>query len=157
MNRWLDADIPDVAGHLFGRDRLSLSPARAGLKEAFGPVCFYCGSRVPADNPVDHVLPWSRVGIDGIANLVLACRRCNGDKLHALPSLALMDRALARDRGILEQIADSIAWPTEYGRVLSAARGVYRGEPVGAPTWDGFRRSRQLDVVFPPDWLRVDV
>ncbi len=40
MNRFLDADVPDVAGHLFGRDRISLAPARAALKEAFLPTCF---------------------------------------------------------------------------------------------------------------------
>ncbi len=33
-------------------------------------------------NPVDHLLPWSRLGIDGLANLVLACGRCNSSKLH---------------------------------------------------------------------------
>ena len=117
MNKWLDADVPDVAGHLFGRDRIGLTPARLALKEAFGPRCFYCEARLPEDNPVDHVLPWSRVGIDGLANLVLSCRRCNGDKLHSLPSLDLVGRALSRDRDLLEQVGDSISWPTQYDRV----------------------------------------
>jgi len=57
MNRHLDADVPDVAGHLFGRERLSLNPVRAAFKEAYGPRCFYCAAALPPDNPVDHVLP----------------------------------------------------------------------------------------------------
>lgn len=157
MNRWLDAEVPDVAGHLFGRDRIALAPARQVLKQAFGPHCFYCGAQVPVDNPVDHVLPWTRVGIDGLANLVLACRRCNGDKLHALPSVDLMTRALERDRVTMEQLAEASAWPTQYERVTAAARGVFRGEPSGSPTWNGYRRSRRLDITYAPDWLRVDL
>jgi hypothetical protein len=155
MNKWLGAEVPDVAGHLFGRDRISLTPVRLAMKEAFGCRCFYCDARLPADNPVDHVLPWSRVGIDGLANLVLACRKCNGDKLHSLPSVDLVGRALSRKRGTLEQIADSISWPTQYDRVVAAARGLYRGQPGGAPTWDGYKRSVRIDLAFPPTWLRL--
>lgn len=154
MNRHLTADVPDVAGHLFGRDRVSLAPARAAFKEAFGPTCFYCGARLAADNPVDHVLPRSRIGIDGLANLVLACGRCNGSKLHALPAVDLVDRALARDRLVLEEIADRIAWPTQYDRVLAAARGLYRGQPAGTPTWAGPGRSSYLSLDAAPAWLR---
>ena len=156
MNRWLDADAPDVAGHLFGRDRISLAPARAALKEAFGPHCFYCGSRLAADNPVDHVLPWSRVGIDGLTNLVLACRACNGDKLNALPAISLIDRALHRDRSVMEQVATELSWPTQYDRVVAAARGLYRGEPAGSATWSGYRQSIRLDVGALPDWVRIE-
>jgi len=106
--------------------------ARAALKEAFGPECFYCSARLASDNPVDHVLLLSRVGIDGLANLVLACRSCNGDKLNARPV------APARRRGsgqglLLEQIADRISWPTQRERVLAAARGIYRGGPAVHP------------------------
>ncbi len=52
MNRFLDSDVPDVAGHLFGRERVSLAAAREGLKDAFGPRCFYCAARLPADSPL---------------------------------------------------------------------------------------------------------
>jgi hypothetical protein len=154
MNRWLGENIPDVAGHLFGRDRVSLAPAREALTEAFGPRCFYCDRRLGPSSPVDHVLPWSRVGIDGLANLVLACPSCNGDKLHALPALPLVDRALRRDRVVLEQIADRIEWPTQYDRVVAAARGLYLGQPEGTPTWAGLRRSAQLDLGSPTVWLQ---
>lgn len=152
MNKFLDADVPDIAGHLFGRDRVALGAVRKPFKEAYGPHCFYCGAHLPADNPIDHVLPWSLVGIDGLANLVLACARCNGDKRHALPAVEIVDRVLDRDAGVLEQIAEEIRWPTERPRVVSAARGIYRGQPEGVATWSGYKASTRLDISFGPWW-----
>jgi hypothetical protein len=157
MNKWLEAEVPDVAGHLFGRERAYMAPARGALRDAFGPSCFYCAAALPRDNPVDHVLPWSRVGIDGLANLVLACRSCNSDKQQSLPSLPLVTRALERDRATLEQVATSITWPTQYDRVVAAARGIYRGEPKDAATWNGYRNSVRLDTGYAPGWLKFDL
>ncbi len=155
MNKFLEADVPDVAGHLFGRERSALAAVRAPYKEEFGPHCFYCGTHLPADNPIDHVLPWSLVGIDGLANLVLACRRCNGDKSNALPAMALVDRTLDDHRlATLEDIATALQWPTQRERVVAAARGVYRGQPPGVPTWSGYQRSERLDISFPPWWIQ---
>ena len=102
MNKFLEADVPDVAGHLFGRERTALAAVREPFKETFGPHCFYCRAQLPPNNPIDHVLPWSLVGIDGLANLVLACARCNGDKHQGLPAVEIVDRVLARDRDALE-------------------------------------------------------
>ena len=107
---------------------------------------------MPANNPIDHVLPWSLVGIDGMANLVLACARCNGDKSGALPAVAIVDRVLDRERRALERIAAEIAWPTQHDRVVAAARDIYRGQPTGMPTWSGYKRSERLDISFPPWW-----
>ena len=153
MNRFLDAEVPDVAGHLFGRERTAMAVVRQPFKEAFGPHCFYCGTHLPADNPVDHVLPWSLVGIDGLANLVLACVRCNSDKSGALPAVAIVDRVLDRDLAVLEEVASSLQWPTQHSRVVAAARGIYRGQPTGVPTWAGYRRRERLDISFPPWWV----
>lgn len=155
LNKFLNADVPDIAGHLFGRDRAALTAVRGPFKEAFGPHCFYCNTHLPEDNPIDHVLPWSLVGIDGLANLVLACRRCNSDKRHALPAVTIVDRVLGRDRALLEAIADEIRWPTEYCRVAAAARGIYRGQPPGVATWSGYKLSTRFDVGFAPEWLRT--
>lgn len=155
MNKFLTADVPDLAGHLFGRDRTALAAVRGPLKEAFGPHCFYCNTHLPAGNPVDHVLPWSLVGIDGLANLVLACRQCNDDKRDALPAVGIVDRVLGRDREVLEQIADEICWPTEHKRVVAAARGIYRGQPPGVPTWSGYKASMRLDIAVPPWWVMM--
>lgn len=155
MNKFLAADVPDVAGHLFGRERIAMAPVRSAFTEAFGPHCFYCGVHLPAGNPVDHVLPWSLVGIDGLANLVLACAKCNGDKSGALPAVEIVDRVLDRDRDALEEIASAIQWPTQRDRVVAAARGIFRGQPEGVPTWGGYGRSVRFDVAFEPEWMRA--
>ncbi len=152
MNKFLTADVPDIAGHLFGRDRTALEAVRGPLKDAFGAHCFYCNTHLQSGDPIDHVLPWSLVGIDGLANLVLACRRCNGDKSNALPAIGIVDRVLDRDLEVLEQIADEIRWPTEHKRVVAAARGIYRGQPPDVPTWAGYKTSTRLDIALPPWW-----
>lgn len=153
MNKFLDAEVPDVAGHLFGRERAALATVRQPFKDAFGPHCFYCGTHLPANNPIDHVLPWSLVGIDGLSNLVLACARCNGDKSGALPTTRIVGRVLARERDVLEEIASALQWPTQHERVVAAARGIYRGQPAGLPTWSGYKQSERLDVSFRPRWV----
>ncbi|MCX5046480.1 HNH endonuclease [Aldersonia sp. NBC_00410] len=150
MNRFLDEDVPDVAGHLFGRQRISLGPARLALKEVFGARCFYCDAALGNDNPVDHVLPWSRVGIDGLANLVLACGRCNSSKSQLLPAVEHAERALGRDRPALENIAAAIEWPTQFDRTVAAARGLYLSTPNNSPTWLGVGRIIGLDRGFVP-------
>ena len=153
MNKFLDADVPDVAGHLFGRERTALANVREPFKDVFGPHCFYCGTHLPANNPIDHVLPWSLVGIDGLSNLVLACARCNGDKSGALPGVRLVERALTRERDLLEEIATELQWPTQHDRVAAAARGIYRTQPAGVPTWSGYKQSEKLDIKFVPRWM----
>lgn len=153
MNKFLHAEVPDVAGHLFGRERTNLTAVREPFKEAYGPHCFYCDTHLPVNNPVDHVLPWSLVGIDGLANLVLACARCNGAKSGALPALSVIDRVLGRDREVLEQIASEIQWPTQHDRVVAAARGIYRAQPADVPTWSGYKQNERLDIGFPLSWM----
>jgi hypothetical protein len=153
MNKFLGAEVPDIAGHLFGRERAKLAIVRQPFKEAFGPHCFYCQTHLPANNPIDHVLPWSLVGIDGLSNLVLACARCNADKSGALPAVGIVDRVLRRERDALEEIASALQWPTQYERVVAAARGTYRGQPAGVPTWSGYKRTERLDVSFLPRWV----
>lgn len=110
---------------------------------------------LPAGNPVDHVLAWSLVGIDGLANLVLACAKCNDDKSGALPAIEIVDRVLDRDRDVLEEIASEIQWPTQRDRVVAAARGIFRGQPEGLPTWGGYRRTVRFDVAFEPEWMHA--
>ena len=154
MNKFLHAEVPDVAGHLFGRERTAMAVVREPFKDAFGAHCFYCGTHLPEDNPIDHVLPWSLVGIDGLANLVLACERCNGDKSGALPAIAIVDRVLERDQKVLEEIASEIELPTQRERVVAAARGIYRGQSEDVPTWSGYHETVRLDISFPPWWMR---
>ena len=156
MNKkFLHDKVPDVAGHLFGRARTDLDAVREPFKEAFTPHCFYCSTHLPMNNPIDHVLPWSLVGIDGLANLVLACVRCNSDKSNALPAVSIVDRVLldGERETKLEQIASEIQWPTQRDRVVAAARGVYRVQPADVPTWSGYKQSERLDISFLPSWI----
>ncbi len=153
MNKFLDEKVPDVAGHLFGRERTALDSVRKSFKDAFGPHCFYCGTHLPSNNPIDHVLPWSLVGIDGLANLVLACAPCNGDKSAALPAISIIERVIRRERHVLDEIAAHLQWPTQHDRVIAAARGIYSGQPDGLPTWSGYRQTERLDISYPPGWI----
>jgi 5-methylcytosine-specific restriction endonuclease McrA len=59
------------------------------LIERDGFYCHYCGVRLEENdaqtyNPhgasVDHVIPQKDGGDSDISNLVLACRKCNGEK-----------------------------------------------------------------------------
>ena len=158
LNDGLVEEGQDVAGHLFGRERISLQPIRTALLDVFGANCFYCRAGLGSGSPVDHVLPWSRVAIDGLANLVPACERCNSDKSNALPAVETVTRVLARDRVLLDQIGMEIGWPVQYERVCRAARGLYRGSPDGAPTWQSRRMFTPLDLrVAVAPWIELDV
>ncbi|KQS00749.1 HNH endonuclease [Williamsia sp. Leaf354] len=146
LNPFLHRDVPDLAAHHFGADRISLDRARSALLENFGPRCFYCDA--PTTQHVDHVLPWSRVGLDGLSNLVLACARCNLNKSHLLPDPQFVARALDRGRDRLTDIAETIAWPSQYDRVASAAHGLYATQPAGTPLWLGHRRVDTIRTDF---------
>lgn len=157
LNAGLVEEGQDVAGHLFGRERISLQPVRSALLDSFGAKCFYCGAGLGSSSPVDHVLPWSRVAIDGLANLVPACERCNSDKSNALPAVETVTRVLARDQDVLNQIGLQVGWPVQYERVCRAARGLYRGSPEGAPTWQSRRSFTPLDLKFDAvPWIEFD-
>ena len=137
MNKGILDEGPDLAHHLFGAERVGLSKAGGVLAEEFGAECFYCATSLRAQRHVDHILPWSRVGIDGLSNLVLSCQRCNSSKSDLLPDVKYVRRALERGEDKLAALADSINWPNQYERVKSAARGLYATRPDGSPIWLG--------------------
>ncbi|MGC5258194.1 HNH endonuclease [Gordonia sp. DT218] len=144
MNKTLLADGPDIADQLFGADRVSLLKAGDVLASEFGPHCFYCATRLTATRHVDHVLPWSRVGIDGLANLVLACPACNSNESDLLPSPTHVDRALDRGQPLLDTLAADINWTSQFDRVVSAAHGLYATQPESTPVWLG---RKNIDVL----------
>lgn len=67
---------------------------RAWLLERHGPVCAYCGLRTdPEEITLDHVTPRrGRSAYDRRDNLVLSCRRCNGNKADKPILVFLLDR-----------------------------------------------------------------
>ncbi|AZG47166.1 HNH endonuclease [Gordonia insulae] len=140
MNKSVLDDGLDLAHHLFGADRVSLQRAGDALTERFGPTCFYCSASTRSGRHVDHVLPWSRVGIDGLTNLVLACQGCNSSKSDLLPAPEHVGRALDRGRPVLDGLAAEINWPSQYERVVTAGRGLYATQPPSTPVWQGRNR-----------------
>ena len=63
------------------------------------------------------------------------------------------DRSPARAQEV--EIASEIQWPTQRDRVVAAARGIFRGQPEGLPTWGGYRRTVRFDVAFEPEWMHA--
>lgn len=132
----LDAD--DLPGFLFGHDRISLARITSPLRELQDGRCFYCDTALKSAAHVDHVLPWSKAPIDGVANLVLADPRCNLDKSATLPVREHVWRALARDAVDLGEIASLARLPVLLGRTRGAADGIYQSLPHGTPLWREF-------------------
>ena len=154
MNRDILDDGPDIADHLFGTERVSLTRPAGILAEHFGNDCFYCNAHLRTSRHVDHVLPWSRVGIDGLANLVLACPSCNTSKSDVLPAPAYVIRALDRGQDVIDALAGEIRWPSQYGRVEAASHGLYSTQPDTTPIWLGAKHIQPLKRV---DFGRWDV
>jgi hypothetical protein len=152
INPTINQKVPPIERYLFGADRVALDRAGSALKDAFSLWCFYCNKR--AATAVDHVLPWSRLGLDSLANLVPVGEKCNGSKLDAVPAVEHVVAALCRDRGKLEEIADRLAWPTELSRVILAARGIYLSTPEQSPTWFSIGKSVPFELSALPDWIR---
>jgi hypothetical protein len=55
----------DVKRYLFEQNRIPLDVIRPALMETFGSTCFYCGVSVVSGSGIDHVLPLSKVPING--------------------------------------------------------------------------------------------
>ena len=118
-----------------------------GLLELQSGRCFYCGRSIGAGREIDHFIPWSYSGDDGLDNVVVACRFCNNQKRASLPGprhLAdLLQRNSDRDKA-LSSLADERRWPRAHDRSLRIARTTYLRSPDERPLWswtlsgDGF-------------------
>ena len=59
---------------------------RKSLESFTDNICFYCKESLESDTTqVDHVLPFDYIGDTELWNLVLACQKCNCEKLNYLP------------------------------------------------------------------------
>lgn len=47
--------------------------------------CYWCRKKLGDKFDVDHIIPLSRGGSNGVANLCIACPSCNGKKFTKLP------------------------------------------------------------------------
>ena len=133
MNRQhLESD--DIAGFLFGTDRTALTSLTPHLRDLQDNRCFYCDRTIRTAH-VDHVLPWSRIPLDGVANLVLADDACNLSKLASLPASEHLTRALSRPTSDLADVARKTRFPVLLERTRRAARGLYGTLAPGSPLW----------------------
>lgn len=105
------------AGVLTAQDRgrrVVVTSSRPALNGYQKGCCFYCFAAVTVERgaqaaDVDHFFPWSLRGlllgnVDGVWNLVLACRDCNRGaegKFDAVPTLELVARLHRRNEFLI--------------------------------------------------------
>jgi hypothetical protein len=126
-----------LAEHLFGVDRAALRPVLPGLRDLQNDRCFYCDERLSSPE-VDHFLPWARVALDAIENLVVAHETCNGRKNDHLAAATHLKQWRARldDAQVpLTQIANSVKWESSPTRTIGVARALYLPIRAGARVW----------------------
>ena len=144
LNR-VTLEATDLDAFLFADSRETLHGLLARpLTEIQHGRCFYCGQAMTGVQ-VDHVIPWSRIPINGVANLVAVDRDCNANKSASMPVREHVDRALTRAE--LEEIALSTRIPAQRERTRNAAHGIFKAMPVGAWLW----RSRGVLERYLPD------
>lgn len=92
------------------------------ILEALGATCFYCGDELGTGRRVhvDHVLPFDYMGDTELWNLVLACQRCNCEKLCSLPPPRYIDKLVSRNA----DHADNEAMAESLDRMMRFERGV---------------------------------
>jgi 5-methylcytosine-specific restriction endonuclease McrA len=78
------------------RDHLTTREKEKLLK-FHGDACFYCDKPVERYH-IDHVIPFDYLFSTELFNSVLACARCNSRKLNRLPSEAIFDKVLDRNK-----------------------------------------------------------
>lgn len=132
---------------LFGQDRENLAPVRAPLSDLQRGRCFYCDGRLRADHTqVDHFLPWVRLPENGLANLVVADRTCNGQKRDFLADHLLLRRwreRLELQGTALAALSAANDWELAEERTLKGARALYGALPAQSRLWGGRDRWTQ--------------
>jgi hypothetical protein len=123
---------------LFGRDRVALARIAEDLLSLQHGVCFYCHRQIRRDREIDHFVPWSHCGDDGLDSLVASCRRCNNNKRATLAGpehLADVIERNARCTTDLGLIAASKRWPRDTERSGASLRVAYLQAPDERPLW----------------------
>lgn len=135
---------------LFGEERISLLPVRAGLRDLQGGLCFYCQKAMVAEFDVDHFVPWARHADNSVDNLVAAHAHCNGKKSDFLAAADHVERwrdRASRQGAALAELARDKRWDTHPDRTLSVARAIYGRLPHDARLW---LSGRSFVTIDPP-------
>jgi hypothetical protein len=120
LSRNLIAVQADSEGQMLfvgSQRRVAVTSSRNALNGYQKGRCFYCFDEVsvspghPQMADVDHFFPWLLRSdglfgdVDGVWNLVLACRKCNrgeGGKFERVPSLPLLERLHRRNTYLID-------------------------------------------------------
>ena len=119
--------------HLFSSDRKVLQAVRKPLRDIQADRCFYCEAPLDRVAHIDHVIPWSRCGLDDLANLVAVDPRCNQRKADHLPAETVVRAATGRKE--LNAIADQLEWEMSPMRVRSTGLALIDAAADGTPLW----------------------
>lgn len=125
---------------MFGRDRVALDRIAEGLLDIQAGRCFYCENSLGKQREIDHFVPWSQSGDDGLFNLVAACPKCNNSKRSILAGadfLAALIERNAQWASDLTSISAERSWPADRARSIRIARAAYLGSPGERPLWLG--------------------
>jgi 5-methylcytosine-specific restriction endonuclease McrA len=154
-----DHDEARLEDFLFGAERVVTRQVRRDLWLVQGRRCFYCGHPLDVGaSEVDHFIPWARYPDDGLDNLVVADRRCNGDKRAFLAAVSHLARWAPRaepetpESQRLQEIAQRHGWARNSDRTFGVARAIYLGLPVDARLW---LRAREFVSVDRPELVRA--
>ncbi len=129
--------------YLFGASRIPLTPIKNRLRDIHKDECFYCGGKLPNSYEVDHFIPWARYPDNGIGNLVVADRKCNGNKSDFLASEDHLEKwrdhidETSDDR---IQLARDKKWEGDMGRTTGVATTIYSALTGDASLWQGIDR-----------------
>lgn len=147
-----DLEFRALEEFLFRANRENLRGLVEPLEAAQEGLCFYCEAELGRRSEVDHFIPWSRCGNDGLYNLVLAHAACNRAKYNHiadLPHVASWVRRLdpeSRRGARFDRSFRSVEWPRETEASVSIARSTYLNLGADLPLWRFGREFRQRDA-----------
>ena len=103
----LNTGLPKLIAKTEGSDikRGNLAKYKQNLKPLFC-YCFYCKQSLVGEIKieVEHVIPFAYIAEDDIWNLTLACKKCNCEKLGALPPIQYIEKLIRRNKIYRKQI-----------------------------------------------------
>jgi hypothetical protein len=147
-------DAADAMVHferfMFRPEREAPSKVREGLLDIQQGRCIYCLGRLGAGNEVDHFVPWSFSGDDGLDNLVIACHPCNNRKRATLAGPEFLEAILERNdlwQADLTALSQERSWPKNEDRTMKITRSAYLHSPAEKPVWMGRAAPEQFASV----------
>lgn len=132
------SSVVEFERFMFGRNRRSLERIGESLLDLQGPICFFCVSPIAKERDIDHFVPWSASGDDGLDNLVVACGKCNRSKSSTLAGPEHLFRLRERNRewaSDLARIGDERYWPQDSARSSQLAAVRYLHSPDERQLW----------------------